>query len=84
MMMYHCYILICDSSGKLYIGQTNDLDDRLRRHNEGYNLATRNRGPWQLLFAIPFQTRAEAVTLERKLKAFKNPAKVKDWIKRQG
>ncbi|NBW36406.1 MAG: GIY-YIG nuclease family protein [Cytophagia bacterium] len=83
-MTYHCYILVSDSSGKLYIGQTNDLSDRIRRHNEGYNLATRNRGPWKLLFSIGFQTRAEAVTLERKLKAFKNPDKVKDWIKRQG
>jgi putative endonuclease len=82
-MIYHCYILISDSSGKSYIGQTNDLTDRLRRHNEGYNLATRNRGPWQLLFSVSFQTRAKAVALERKLKAFKNPTKVKDWIKRQ-
>ncbi|MCZ8215524.1 MAG: GIY-YIG nuclease family protein [Cyclobacteriaceae bacterium] len=49
-MTYHCYILVSDSSGKLYIGQTNDLSDRIRRHNEGYNLATRNRGTLEITF----------------------------------
>ncbi|MBX2944123.1 MAG: GIY-YIG nuclease family protein [Cyclobacteriaceae bacterium] len=39
---------------KLYIGQTNDIDDRLHRHNSNQNLATQNKGPWKLLFYKEF------------------------------
>ncbi len=80
--MYYTYILLSESSGKLYIGQTNDLDDRIRRHNLNLNKATKNRGPWKLLYSQAFDSRSEAIQLERKLKAFKNPNKVLDWIER--
>ena len=78
--MYSTYILESKTSGRLYIGQTQDLEKRLIRHNSGLNLSTKIRGPWDLLFFKEFLTRAEAVQLEIKLKRFKNPAKVKDWI----
>ena len=74
--MYSCYVLESITSGRLYIGLTNDVSDRLRRHNEGINLSTRNRWPWIMIFQKDFNTRTEAVALEKKLKAFKNPAKV--------
>ena len=67
-------------SGKLYIGQTNDLIDRLRSHNAGMNLSTKANLPWKLLYSLGFSTRSEAFQLEKKLKGFKNPAKVKEWI----
>ena len=78
--MYFTYILESISSGRLYIGQTNNIDDRLRRHNLGHNKSTRGRGPWKLLHSKQFSTRSEAMFLERKLKSFKNPEKVMDWI----
>jgi putative endonuclease len=81
--MFHLYILESETSGKLYIGQTNDLQDRINRHNSNQNLATRNKGPWKLLFSIEFKSRSEAVLLEKKLKSWKNPGKVKEWIKNQ-
>jgi len=76
-MTFHCYILESLSSGRLYIGQTNNLDDRINRHNNNMNLATRNRGPWKLFYAKKFDTREEAVKCERYLKSLKSPAKVK-------
>jgi len=78
--MFYTYIIESETTKKLYIGQTNDIDDRLHRHNSNQNLATKNRGPWRLLFFKQFNSRAEAVQLERKLKAWKNPAKVRQWI----
>ncbi|MEY4876613.1 MAG: hypothetical protein RL708_1762, partial [Bacteroidota bacterium] len=39
-----------------YIGQTNNLDDRLFRHNSNQNLATKNKGPWQFIFTKQFTT----------------------------
>ena len=83
-MEFCCYILESETSGRLYIGQTNDLNDRVRRHNAGMNISTRNRGPWKLLFAKQFISRAEAVSCEKKLKSMKNSTKVKEWIAVQG
>jgi putative endonuclease len=77
-MGFFCYILESESS--LYIGQTNDVVDRLSRHNAGLNLSTRNRGPWKLLFSKRFESRSEAMACERKLKSLKSPSKVKAWI----
>jgi len=82
-MPFHLYILESQSSGKLYIGQTNNLSDRVERHNSGRNKYTKGKGPWILLFSISFETRSEAVLLEIRLKAWKNPVKVKEWIKTQ-
>ena len=81
--MFYLYILESEVSGRLYIGQTNDLQDRLHRHNSNENLATKNKGPWKVLFFLEFESRAEAVLLERKLKSWKNPSKVKEWVNAQ-
>ena len=78
--MFHTYILESEKTGRLYIGQTNDITERLRRHNAGVNLSTKAYTPWRLCFLVQFPFRSEAVQLEIKLKAFKNPKKVKDWI----
>src|SRR5687768_9858485 len=67
--MFHLYILESETSGRLYIGQTNDLQDRIHRHNSNQNLSTKNKGPWKLLFSAGFESRSEAVLLERKLKS---------------
>jgi putative endonuclease len=76
-MPYYTYILESQSTGKLYIGQTNNLSDRLERHNSGRNKYTKGKGPWILLYSVTFETRAEAVTLEGQLKSWKSPARVK-------
>ena len=78
--MYFLYILQSQTTGKLYIGQTNNLDDRVKRHQENRNKATKGRGPWILIYHLHFTTRAEAVQLEIKLKAWKSNSKVKAWI----
>ncbi len=78
--MFYTYILESTASKKLYIGQTNNLLDRLRRHNANLVKSTKNRGPWVFLFHVSFQSRSEAVLLEGKLKRYKNPKKVREWI----
>jgi len=70
--MYSTYILISESTGKLYIGQTNNLNARISRHNSNRNFTTKNKGPWRLLFSKEFNTRSEAMLYEKKLKSIKN------------
>ena len=82
-MAFYTYILQSKCTGSLYIGQTNNVEDRLKRHNNNESKATKRKGPWELLYYKEFETRAEAVQLERMLKNWKKPSKVLFWIKRQ-
>ena len=79
--MFYTYIIQSSTTSKLYIGQTNNLEDRLRRHNESRNEYTKNRGPWELIYHHEFKTRSEAVELEKELKSFKNKNYILNWIK---
>ena len=81
-IMYYTYILISESTGKLYIGQTNNVQARVLRHNNSKNISTKNRGPWKLLFSKEFVTRAEAMKFEKHLKSLKNKQYILEKIQR--
>ena len=66
--MYFVYILYSESSDKFYIGQTNDVDKRLKRHNAGSESFTKPYIPWILKWSTKKPTRADAMVLEKKLK----------------
>ncbi|MBS7255587.1 GIY-YIG nuclease family protein [Flavobacterium branchiicola] len=66
--MFFVYILYSSTKEKFYIGQTNDIDDRLKRHNSGQSLSTKNGIPWKLVYKIQTSSRSEAVNLETKIK----------------
>ena len=67
-MAYWVYILRSGTTGRFYVGHTNDLKDRLRRHNEGRTEVNKGRGPWQLLYQEGFPTRQATVARERAIK----------------
>lgn len=66
--MYIVYILYSKSSLKHYTGQTDNLENRLHRHNSGLSLSTKSGKPWELIYQIQFSTRSEAMLLEQKIK----------------
>jgi putative endonuclease len=70
--MYYTYIIKSVKTGKLYIGLTRDLEERLIRHNTGQNKSTKDKGPWELFYLKTFDTGSEAVLHELKLKNTKN------------
>jgi len=51
--MYYVYILFCSDSCT-YIGSTNDLKDRIKRHQSGYIPATQKRLPVKLINYFAF------------------------------
>ena len=71
-MNFFVYILQSLKDGRLYIGQTNNLSERVKRHNDGHVVATRNRRPFELIHMEIFATRAEAVRRESYLKSLKS------------
>jgi putative endonuclease len=62
------YILRC-SDGTLYTGWTNDIEKRLKAHNEGKGgKYTRVRTPVELVYQEEYDTRQEAMSREVKIK----------------
>ena len=78
--MFYTYIIQSETSGIIYIGQTNNLADRIYRHNHNRNKYTKNKGPWKLIYFREFNSRKDAVALEGKLKQFKNKKFLLEWI----
>jgi putative endonuclease len=67
---YTLYILQ-NPAGKFYIGQTSNLEDRLKRHNEGRSQFTKGKGPWNLVYQEQYSTRTEAIRREKQLKKWR-------------
>ena len=82
---FQVYVLFSDSLGKIYIGQTQSLDDRLAIHNNPglNNMWTAQGIPWIWLGSIKVKDRGIAMLLERRLKGLKNPKRVKAILERQ-
>ncbi|MFA6160407.1 MAG: GIY-YIG nuclease family protein [Parcubacteria group bacterium] len=70
-MLFFVYILKSTKDNKFYIGQTNNLEKRLLRHNSGKVTATRNRRPFVLAYKETYASRAEAMQREKYLKSLK-------------
>jgi len=67
-MQYSVYIIYSESWDKYYIGQTDDFESRLARHNSGGVKSTSYYRPWIPKCLIKKETRSDAVLWERKLK----------------
>ena len=70
--VYYLYILQSETTGRYYIGQTQDVPERLAYHNSNYSKSLKNRGPWRLLYTEQYKTRGEAVLRESQLKSWKD------------
>jgi putative endonuclease len=69
-IVYYVYILQSRKNGKLYIGQTNNIDRRVEDHNTGLGgKYTRQNSPWILVHSEQHPNRVSAVRRERYLKS---------------
>jgi len=67
-MSYYVYILKSALFDKFYIGQTQNIPERLHRHNAGTEKSTSPYRPWVLVWQTEKPSRSEAMSLEKKLK----------------
>ena len=66
--MLYVYILFSESKNRYYVGQTNNISNRLERHNSGTQLATKFGVPWKIIIYFELETRSDAIVLEQKIK----------------
>lgn len=74
--MWFCYILEC-SDGTLYTGITNNLENRILKHNTGKGSKyTRSRTPVVLKWSLKFNNRSEASKEEYRIKQLSRIEKI--------
>jgi putative endonuclease len=78
--MYFIYVLQSVKDGKYYIGQTNNLNERLLRHNSGQVTSTKNRRPFKIIYRETFENRSESIFREKQIKAMKGGNKFRELI----
>ena len=80
-MSYFVYILRSQKDGSYYVGSTQDLDERIQRHNEGRCLYTKARKPWSLVYFQEYQDRAKALKREREIKSKKKRGYIESLVR---
>ncbi|MCI6431256.1 MAG: GIY-YIG nuclease family protein [Oliverpabstia sp.] len=75
--MNYTYIVRCND-GTYYTGWTNDIEKRVKTHNEGKGAKyTKTRRPVTLVYYESFQTKEEAMRREWEIKQMKRGEKEK-------
>ena len=67
--MFTDYALKSLSHNFIYVGMTENLEERLRRHNNGYNKSTKRFAPYKLIYSENCATGEEARVREKYLKS---------------
>lgn len=80
--MYYTYILLSKKDSKFYTGYTSDLRKRFKEHNSGYNISTKNRGTFELIYYEACLNQIDAIAREKQLKTGKGKKYLKIRLKR--
>jgi len=69
MIMWFVYILYSKKDGNLYVGCSENLKERIKKHKLGIVPSTKNRGPLILIHCEKFKNKTKAFERERFLKS---------------
>ena len=79
--MYYFYILYSETLDKYYYGHSNNLDDRLRKHNANNKGWTGKAHDWTIVYHEIFETKGDAYSREIQIKKWKNRERIKSLIR---
>jgi len=71
-MKYFVYIIESLKDGSYYVGSTQDLSERMERHNQGRSKYTKTKRPWSLIYHKEYPDRSSAIQREKEIKAKKS------------
>jgi len=80
-MPHYVYILQSLKDHRYYIGETSDVEARMRFHNSGRQRSTRNRIPFRLVLVEEYPDRETALTRERQIKSWKGGEAFQKFIR---
>jgi putative endonuclease len=81
-VFYYVYVLRSIRDGQLYIGFSSDINQRLKQHNHGHTLSTRNRRPLRLIYIECFSVKSDALAREKYFKSGYGHKQLQEILKR--
>ena len=82
-MVYYVYILKSLKDARFYIGYTQNIEERLKRHNSGKVFSTKHRIPFEVVYKENQDTLRAALLREKYLKNLKRD-RLKELINNGG
>lgn len=79
--MYYVYVLQSKKDREFYTGFTNDLNRRIKEHNNGYQFSTKHRVPFELIYYEWGLNKDDAVSREKYLKSGRGKKYIKARLK---
>ena len=79
--MFYVYVIKSLSRNYIYVGLTNNVQRRLKQHNNGENKTTKAYSPFELILSEEFQTRKEAREREKYFKSGVGKEHIKSLLK---
>ena len=80
-MPFYIYILQSLKDGSYYVGSTQNLEERIERHNQGRSQYTKPRRPWKLVYSEEHTDRSNAVKRENQIKRRKDKEFIQSLIR---
>ena len=75
--MHYVYVLKSKKDNNLYIGCTENLENRLEYHNSGKVKSTKHRVPFEIIFYEKYDNKYKAFEMERYYKTAKGKKELK-------
>ena len=83
MEMFTLYILQSEKDGSYYIGYTENLHQRLEKHNAGESQYTSGKCPWKIAYFENGLTKSEAIKREKQIKRMKSRKYIEELVRMQ-
>ena len=76
-MPHFVYILQSEKDNTYYKGYSEDIQKRLKQHNNGESRYTSTKIPWKIVYFEKFETKRDALIREKQIKRFNS-----DYLKK--
>ena len=78
-MPYTVYILFSETLDQYYVGQTENISDRIFRHRNSGSKSTKQADDWIIVYTEEYGTRSEAMQRELAIKKKKSRKHI-EWL----
>ena len=83
-MPFVVYIIYSPTLNQYYVGHTENITDRLYRHNNSGSKTTKKANDWVLKYTETFSTRSDAAKREQEIKNKKSRKYIEDIVSSAG